>query len=214
MQPSENITPATANTPAEIGTAAGAQAITGRQPPTAEQLQAYTLASLGHVEATVNLYRAEESHFVAMARAHRADPFLSPPERETLAAYAEARAENAARQADQHQGRADALRADLPIAIEPMAVITITVQRDRIQETARLIMGGTRQASRSWERRGEHSWRSRDPDWSAHENRIGVELADYLDALSLPDRVAAMLPRPARMATAKASSQLQEVANA
>lgn len=79
----------------------------------------------------------------------------------------------------------------------PMAVIVTTVHRDRIQQTARMVLGGTQTATRTWtrDRPSGGSWKSRDMDWHDHEDRIGIELAEYMHALDLPTRVAAMLPR-------------------
>lgn len=212
MQPNTDTTPATAHPLAALDTGAAAQAITAN--PDAPALQAYTLACITYLEATAARYRAEEAETRAHAAAHRADPYHTPAERLLLGQLADNRGDSAATRAQTFQFRADSLRAELPASAlpAPMAVIVLTVQRDRIQETARLIMGGTRTVSRTWDRVADRSWRSRDKEWAAAEDRIGVELCDYMDALSLPDRVANMLPRPP---AAKASSTAgQEVSNA
>ncbi|MGO4222113.1 hypothetical protein AB4Y64_09715 [Lysobacter sp. TAF61] len=213
MHPMTDTTPATAHTPATIDTGAEVQAITPRE-PAPEAVQAYTLASVAYLEATAARYRAEETEARAHAAAHRADPFHTPAERVLLSKLAENRGDNAAQRAQAFQYRADGLRADCPAAttIPPMAVIVLTVQRDRIQQTARLVMGGTRSVQRTWERVGDRSWRSRDADWSEAEDRIGVELCEYMDAVSLPDRVANMLPRPP--ASKVSSNAGQEVSHA
>lgn len=94
----------------------------------------------------------------------------------------------------------------------PMAVIVLTVQRDLITQTAHLVMGGMHTATRQWKRLGPGSWSSKDPEWMAHEDRIGVELAEYMDMLSLPSRIAAMLPHlPCNSDAAAAAAR--EVAN-
>lgn len=99
---------------------------------------------------------------------------------------------------------------DLARAPDAMAVIVITVRRDRIEQTARLVMGGTHTAARAWERAGAGSWKSRDPEFGLHEERLGLELTEYMDALELPARVAAMLPRPASPdAVAKAAEEVR-----
>lgn len=213
MQPMTDTTPATAHYPEAIDTGAAAQAITQAKPDP-EALQAYTLASIAYLEATAARYRAEEAEARAHAAAHRADPYHTAAERLLLGQLADNRGDSAATRAQTFQFRADSLRAELPAAAlpAPMAVIVLTVQRDRIQQTVRLVMGGNRTVSRTWDRVADRAWRSRDKDWSASEDRIGVELCEYMDALSLPDRVANMLPRPP---AAKASSKAaQEVSNA
>jgi len=212
MQPNTDTTPATAHPLAAQDTGAAAQATTAN--PDAQAVQAYTLASIAYLEATAARYRAEEAEARAHAAAHRADPYHTQPERMLLGQLADNRGDSAAARAQTFQFRADSLRADLPASAHPapMAVIVLTVQRDRIQGTARLVMGGTRTVSRSWDRVSDRAWRSRDREWSESEDRIGVELCEYMDALSLPDRVANMLPRPpAAIAPSKAA---QEVSNA
>lgn len=79
---------------------------------------------------------------------------------------------------------------------DPMATVSITIQRDTIIMTARLLMGGTRTVMRTWQRKGHAAWSSRDPDFIAAEERIGIELAEFIDAIDLPSKVADMLPRP------------------
>lgn len=95
--------------------------------------------------------------------------------------------------------------------VEPMAVVVITIRRDRIEQVARLLMGGTHSASRVWERAGRCSWQSRDPDFGLHEERLGLELAEYMEALDLPTRVADMLPRPAQNPGEGFARALEEV---
>lgn len=210
MQPNTE-TPATAQPPAVPGTGAAAQATTA--PPSPEALIAYTVASIAQLEAVAARYRAEEAEHRAMAAAHVADPFLSESERRMLSESAELRAENAAGAVDHTARRIQVLLHDCPAAAmaeAPMAVIVTTVHRDRIVQSVRLVMGGTRTVARTWDRTSPHSWKSRDPEWTDSEERIGVELVEHMEALSLPDRVANMLPRPA---AARASSKAKAVAN-
>lgn len=95
---------------------------------------------------------------------------------------------------------------------EPMAVIVITIRRDSIEQHARLVMGGTHSANRSWQRTGAGSWNTHDAEFIEAEDRIGLELAEYMDALDLPNRVASMLPRPATPAVmAEALKAVREV---
>lgn len=202
MQPSTSIAPATAPL-TEIGTGtAGANPSTASEQSPEQLLEAFTRACIANLEAEAAHHRAEETVHRTRAQAHRVDPYLSQADRVLLAAAAEHQALGAAELADRAQRRANAMRLEAGITAEPLAVITITVQRDRIQETARLFMGGTHQASRSWERVGSHSWRSRDAEWSAHEDRIGVELVEWMEALSFPERLANLMPRPARKSAA------------
>lgn len=95
---------------------------------------------------------------------------------------------------------------------EPMAVIVITVRRNSIEQHARLVMGGTHSANRSWFRlrEGSEGWACRDAEFMAAEDRIGLELAEYMEGLALPNRVASMLPRPASPdAAAKAAEEVR-----
>lgn len=95
--------------------------------------------------------------------------------------------------------------------VEPMAVVVITIRRDRIEQVAQLLMGGIHSASRVWERAGRGSWQSRDPDFEMHEERLGLELAEYMEALDLPMRVADTLPRPAQNPGEGFARALEEV---
>ncbi|HEY5804878.1 MAG TPA: hypothetical protein VIT90_14390 [Lysobacter sp.] len=212
MQPNTDMTPAAAQPLAIPGTGAAAQATTA--PADADLLQAYTLASTGHLDALAARLRAEEAERRALAKAHRLDPFMPPADRLALALNADQHADEAAERALHAQQRADALRAAFPTMVDaPMAVVVITVQRDRIQQTARLVMGYPLTATRTWSRFGTHSWKSRDPEWSAHEDRIGIELVEYMDALDLPQRIADLLPRPPSAGTDAAAKAAREVAH-
>lgn len=79
---------------------------------------------------------------------------------------------------------------------ESSVVVMLHVQRDRIAIIATLDMGGLHTVSRTWVAESPGVWRTRQPEFAAAEDRIGTELAEYLDALELPSRVARMLPKP------------------
>ncbi|HZH44282.1 MAG TPA: hypothetical protein VEY50_09395 [Lysobacter sp.] len=205
MQP-QNETPATAQTPEAPGTGAAAQATT-------PDSRAFLLASVAWLEATRSRHVADEAVYRALARAHRADPHITnETEREHLVEAALRRADEAATFAAATGRRIEALRGPDPVAgaladIEPMATVVITVLRDRITQTARLVLGRAQTVTRMWTREG-NSWRSRDPDWGLQEERLGIELAEYMDALDLPTRVADLLPRPSSMSAAAALARV------
>lgn len=75
-------------------------------------------------------------------------------------------------------------------------IVMLQIQRDRIAIVATLDMGGVHAVTRTWSLEAPGVWRSRQPEFAAAEDRIGIELAEYLDTLDLPTRVAAMLPKP------------------
>lgn len=76
------------------------------------------------------------------------------------------------------------------------AVVVLVITADRIVQRAELQMGACSSATRTWVRAGAGGWRSRDPDFMATaEEALGYELAEYMDGLELPERVADMLPR-------------------
>lgn len=76
------------------------------------------------------------------------------------------------------------------------ARVSIDVYPDEIVETVRLTMGQHNDTiSRRWKRVGNNSFQSRAPDWSAHEERVGSEIVDFMSGLDLPTRIANMLPR-------------------
>ncbi|MGH8077743.1 MAG: hypothetical protein ACREPE_10505 [Lysobacter sp.] len=197
MHPNPEINPVSKATRAVASTGSAAQATTLARDTQA--LEDYTLASLEYLDATAAHHRADAIMYRALAHAHRLDPFLVPSDRTWMARAADDRAESSVDQALTIEQRADRIRTQTPAAAgreSPMAVIVVTVLRDRIRQTARLVAGHTRSASRSWQRIGANSWKSRDPEWAEHDGRIGLELAEYMDALELPTRVAAMLPLP------------------
>ena len=77
----------------------------------------------------------------------------------------------------------------------PMAVVVMVITKDRITQHAHLHLGGLHAATRDFVRTGPESWKCRDPEFIAHDERIGIELAEFVDAIDLPSRVANMLPR-------------------
>ena len=76
----------------------------------------------------------------------------------------------------------------------PYAVVVTVITRDSIRQQAILQMGGRHTASREFHRTGQWSWRATQNEFIAAEERIGLELAEYMDQLDLPTRVANMLP--------------------
>ena len=79
---------------------------------------------------------------------------------------------------------------------ECAAVVMLHIHRDRVAVIATLDMGGHSTVSRTWSLDGSGAWRTRDPEFIAAEDRIGIELVEFLDNLELPFRVAQMLPKP------------------
>ena len=111
-------------------------------------------------------------------------------------------ATGAAAEANTPEQCAQAVTESAAIALgapeEPIALVVVAITRNRITVQAALHMGGHQLVQRCWERvdnHGNSAWSSRDPEFIAHEERIGIELAEFADALDLPDRVANMLPR-------------------
>lgn len=90
----------------------------------------------------------------------------------------------------------------------PMAVVVMVITRDRITQHAHLHLGGFHPSTRNFVRTGPNSWRSTDPYFTDHEQRIGIELAEFVDALDFPSRVADTLPR----APASEQSDARQVA--
>jgi hypothetical protein len=211
MYANTNEKPATAHIHEASGTGASPQAST--QPATDEQAhQHYTAALLAYHERAAARHRADEAMHLALAHAYRLDPQLTAAERLLLANGCEERARDAAEQASSLEARAQAIKLRSPgLGVDPMAIVVLTIRRDRIEQTARLLMGSTATASRSWSRSGLASWRSTDDDWSAFEERIGVELVEFMDELPLPNRVASMLPRPSSPASDAARRAAAEV---
>lgn len=88
-----------------------------------------------------------------------------------------------------------ALHADLYAQEPPHATVTIEVRRDQIHMRAALSMGSSVTATRDWNRDSNGGWRSKDQDFAARELTTGVEVAEFVDGIDLPTRIADMLPR-------------------
>lgn len=100
-----------------------------------------------------------------------------------------------------------------PAAAQPMATITMLVFPDRIFLSGSLEFGrSTRRVMRHWDRITPGTWRTNDPEFIAAEGRIGLELAEFLDGIDLPHKVADMLPRPPAPGSTAAADAAQEVA--
>lgn len=77
------------------------------------------------------------------------------------------------------------------------AMIVTMIEQDKISHQVRLFVGGDAQsADMTWTRVGPASWETKDAGWFEAEDRIGTELAEYLDEMPFPDAAAAALPRP------------------
>lgn len=214
---SQNEAPATTHTPEAPGTGTGAQASTPSPRPSAyAECHHYIRVSIRQLEAVVRRCRAEAQEHRLMAEAHRADPFLSPSERDLYAGHAEQRARRADEYGDLVQRRVDGMRREYPAAAlsePPAAEVRMHIQRDEIALSAQLRMGGAQHAvTQRWLREpGRPGWRSADPVWGLAEARLGLELAEYMEALDLPTRVADMLPRPAQNPGEGFARALEEV---
>ncbi|MDR0182427.1 hypothetical protein [Lysobacter arvi] len=178
---------------------------------------AHSSALRATMRARIHLDRASAAYYRAEATAHQLNPYLSVQKRMRLANRAAARAIAAtdrATLAELQLRMLVSLDAAAPAATpscEPMAVIVVTVHRDRIEQHARLVMGTAASASRRWTRVGGSSWRCSDADWAEHEEALGVELTEFCEAMDLPSRVADMLPRPPAPASRAAAIAAAEV---
>lgn len=211
MYTSTNESPATALTPTVPGTGTGAQATT--RPPTQAERMEFAQAMVAYLDAQAAYHRAGETMNLLAATAYELDPHTLAADRMGMAEMARDHAKKHALAATEMDRRANLLRPDpapaATTADEPCAVVVVTVQRDRIQCTARLMMGGTRTVNRTWNRVGASAWKSRDPEFIDSEDRIGIELAEFVDSIDLPDRVAAMLPRrPSADVVAQAAKEV------
>lgn len=94
---------------------------------------------------------------------------------------------------------------------EPMATVSLIVTRERVRLMGTLVMGGAQTVLRTWDRQANGMWKCRDPEFIAHEERIGIELAEFLDGMAFPFQVAAMLPRlpVIRDAAARAAEEVR-----
>lgn len=80
-------------------------------------------------------------------------------------------------------------------AKNPSVNIVLNVAADQVVVCAVSNQCGTVIARRTYNRVGQHSFKTMDPDFHAHEDNIGFEVAEYMDALELPVAIANMLPR-------------------
>lgn len=187
-------------------------------PATGAGLQATTpvpvlLARVAFFDAQRALHEADAHVQQALQGVYEADPAVPAAERRVLAESARFLAEYSLQQADAAAARAAELRAQLPPApaAECMAVAVVTIQRDRIQLTAKLHMGGTQSVTRGWERLETGGWRSRSPEFVEAQDRLGLEFAEWMDGIDLPGRVASMLPRPPAPSSTAAADAAREV---
>jgi hypothetical protein len=76
----------------------------------------------------------------------------------------------------------------------PHARVTFDISHHTIVASVALYMGNTISASRTWCREGNASWRSHENDFAQRSPNLGAELAEFVDCIDLPTRVADMLP--------------------
>ncbi|AMU99472.1 hypothetical protein [Xanthomonas citri] len=101
---------------------------------------------------------------------------------------------------------------------ECVATITLHVTHGQVVVTAALRMGQLHQVVQIWERRrgSGNGWKlTAGPRlWTAQEDRISTELAEFMDCLDFPFALANMLPRRPSAAAAMALAEAaREVAN-
>ncbi|HEY4583952.1 MAG TPA: hypothetical protein VIG88_14000 [Lysobacter sp.] len=200
MQSTSGITPATAPRPADPATGAGAQATTRTE---------VLWARIHFFEAQRDQHRAQATVQDALIHSYAVDPSLPAPERLILTECAQFEAQQAREAAELADGKAIELRGQLPRgeAQDACAIGVVTIQRDRIVLTAKLVMGGTHTVTREWTRLESGGWRSRGPEFITAEERLGVEFAEWMDSIDVPGRVATMLPRrPSPTSTAAADA--------
>lgn len=83
------------------------------------------------------------------------------------------------------------------------AEVHVRIERKRVVLTGVLHMGGRSVVTKTWERQSGpgRGWISKTPDFiECAEQRLGRELAEYLDGLPFPFDVSNLLPRPATAA--------------
>jgi hypothetical protein len=212
MQTRTGETPSTISTAQASGTGPAAEASTYLYHP--DELAEYQAANIDTLEADLGRAHACAASARAHARCVLANPYLDESQRQTIAATFQTNLEFWTQFAAELRKRLALLRPQAQVETsEPVAIIVISVQRDHIQQTAKLQMGGTSTVTRHWDRVGAHSFQSADRnDWAEFEERIGVELAEYMDGLGLPMKVADMLPRSPsadRNAAAKAAQEVR-----
>ena len=98
------------------------------------------------------------------------------------------------------------------------AEVHILIERNRVIFTGVLDMGGRVEVAKVWERRAGKGggWITNRPEFiQCAEQRLGRELAEFLDGLAFPFEVANLLPRPATAASVAArDAAAKEVARA
>lgn len=87
------------------------------------------------------------------------------------------------------------MHADMLNDEPPTARITIDVGHDDMHFGAALHMGATFTASRHFQRAPTGGWFSTETDFAAREVALPPELAEFIDAIDLPAKVADLLPR-------------------
>ncbi|WP_454261470.1 dATP/dGTP pyrophosphohydrolase domain-containing protein [Pseudoxanthomonas mexicana] len=90
------------------------------------------------------------------------------------------------------------------------AEVHMRIERNRVVFTGVLQMGGRIEVTKVWERRAGKGggWITNRPEFiQCAEQRLGRELAEYLDSLRFPFEVANLLPRPASAVAAAARRQ-------
>lgn len=97
------------------------------------------------------------------------------------------------------------------------AVITLEVTHNTVAIMATLAMGVRQSATQRWERRrgaGKGWVLTAGPRrWADEDERLGVELAEYLAGLDFPFALANMLPRRPTAAAIDAIAAAQEVSH-
>lgn len=84
--------------------------------------------------------------------------------------------------------------ADVLATEPPHARVTFDIGHNSITASVALSMGNTISASRTWARTGKVSWNSLECDFAQRRPNLGTELAEFVDGIDLPIRVADMLP--------------------
>ena len=104
---------------------------------------------------------------------------------------------------------------DLAAGADSSVIVSLTVTHNRIAIAGALCMGAPAVELQAWERRAGSrlGWVqvSGPRDFVDAEDRIGLELAEYLDGLEFPFKLANMLPgkRASQQAVAEAAKAVQ-----
>lgn len=202
MQPRTDLRPDTAAPEREIDTGTAEKAITRRVRPDAP---GYYPARLRYLRVQLQRVRAEEREHEALAAMYRAAGHANDGDRHMLATLADRDTGNARQLAERIERDIETLTTEHPEALlgtDPHAVVTITIERDRIVTVAALHMGRIVHATQTERRNDRLFWRCHDPEWNECRARLGDEFVEFLESIDLPRRVADMLPRPATPAGA------------